>query len=256
MLPGAVDVLPLKVQSSAVPLLMTAHVSVTCAPLTPKLALATPVRVSAMLALMLTPPYEARIDAFVGVFTIWVFTVKLAFVLPAATLTIAGTTAVPSLASETSTPPLGAAPVKVTVAVVLAPPITVDGLTVSAASTSPGDTVNADDWRLAPFIAAVIVALPGATPVTRKVAVVPLAATVTDAGTVATDGLLLDSETLAPALPAAFARVTVPCTVAPGATLAPESVTLAMLPLVGIVGEPEPQPAAVSAASAAATRST
>src|SRR5262245_5073031 len=45
--PGALDVLPSNAQSSAVPLLITAHVSVTWRPVTPKFAVATTGRVSA-----------------------------------------------------------------------------------------------------------------------------------------------------------------------------------------------------------------
>jgi hypothetical protein len=44
--PGAVDVLPLKVQSSVLPPLVSVHVSLSVGPLTPKLAVATLVRVT------------------------------------------------------------------------------------------------------------------------------------------------------------------------------------------------------------------
>ena len=52
-----------------------------------------------------------------------------------------------------------------------------------------------------------------------KVPVVAPAATVTDAGTVATAALLLDSETMEPPAGAAAPTVTVPWTVAPATTL-------------------------------------
>lgn len=179
---------------------------------------------------------------------------KLALVPPADTVATAGTTAVPSLESATFAPPAGAGPVRVTVAVVSAPPMTVDGLTTIDASCGP-PTERADDCRLAPFIDAVIVTLPGVTPVTEKVPVVPPAATVTDAGTVATALLLLDSEITAPLPDVALANVTVPWRVDPSATFEPENVTLVMLPLVGIVGEPEPHAAAARAANTATARS-
>lgn len=145
ILPGALEVLPLKVQSSAVPPLITAHVSVTSLPVTPKLAVATVARVSEMLAVALAPPNEPWMVAVVGVVTTWVNTLKLALVLPAITITIAGTTAVASLERVMDAPVLGAGPVKVAVAVTLEPPTVVDGLTVSEASRSPCETVSIAD---------------------------------------------------------------------------------------------------------------
>jgi hypothetical protein len=115
-----------------------------------------------------------------------------------------------SLESVTSAPPAGAGEVMVTVAVTFEPPTTVDGLTVRDASFEPADTVSDGDFRLLPFIVAVIVALPADTPVTENAAVVPPAATSTDGGTAATEGLLLDSPTVAPELPATLVSVTVP----------------------------------------------
>src|SRR6516164_5154548 len=73
---GALDELPSNVQSSAAPLLITAHVSVTCAPVTPKLAVATDGRVSEIVAVWDTPPYAAWIVAVVGVLTTCVSTLK------------------------------------------------------------------------------------------------------------------------------------------------------------------------------------
>jgi hypothetical protein len=131
-------------------------------------------------------------------------------VLPGITVTIAGTTAIPSLERDTTALSIGAGAVKVTVAVTFEPPTTVDGLTVRDASFAAADTVSVGDWLLPPFIVAVIVALPGVTPHTANVAVIAPGTTSTEAGTVATAGLLLDNPTVAAVLPAALARVTVP----------------------------------------------
>lgn len=65
--------------------------------------------------------------------TIDVFTVKVALVAPAATVTLEGTLAAPVLLLEsmTCTPPAGAGPLSVTVPVEELPPVTVEGLSVS-----------------------------------------------------------------------------------------------------------------------------
>jgi hypothetical protein len=61
-----------------------------------------------------------------------VVTVKVALALPAATVTEAGTVAAALLLeSETETPPVGAAPLSVTVPVVDVPLVTLVGLTAS-----------------------------------------------------------------------------------------------------------------------------
>jgi hypothetical protein len=71
---------------------------------------------------------------------------------------------------------------------------------------------------------AVIVADPAATDVTVNVAEAAPAATLTDAGTVATPVLLLDNATLPPVV---VESVTVPCTVPPATTLVGFKETLA-----------------------------
>jgi hypothetical protein len=64
--------------------------------------------------------------------TVLVETVKVAVVLPAATVTEAGVVAAALLlASETDTPPEGAAPLKVTVPVADVPLATLEGLTAT-----------------------------------------------------------------------------------------------------------------------------
>jgi hypothetical protein len=67
--------------------------------------------------------------------TATVVTVKLAAAAPASTLTLAGTVAIATLEllNVTTTPPEGARPVKVTVAVDALPPLTVDGARVRVA---------------------------------------------------------------------------------------------------------------------------
>ena len=69
----------------------------------------------------------------VDLVTLTVLTVKVAFVLPAATVTLAGTVLVEELSlSDTTTPPLGAALPNVTVPREVAPPTTLVGLRVRA----------------------------------------------------------------------------------------------------------------------------
>ena len=78
--------------------------------------------------------------------TVFVVTVKVAVVLPAATVTEAGTVAEALLLeSETEMPPVGAALLKVTVPVEDTPPTTLVGLTETderAAVAEPGVTVS------------------------------------------------------------------------------------------------------------------
>ena len=208
MLLGALDALPSNVQSSAVPLLTTAHVSVTWVPVTPKFAVATAGRMSAIVAVALAPPNEPLTVAVVGAVTVRVSTLNVALESPEITVTLDWTTATPSLESVTAAPPFGAGPFNVTVPATIEPPTVVDGVTDIDASFKPDDTVSVDDCRLLPFIVAVIVTLPAATPQTANVADVAPAAISTDAGTVATPGLLLVSPTVAP-LPAAVVSATV-----------------------------------------------
>ncbi|HEV3485118.1 MAG TPA: hypothetical protein VG106_06905, partial [Vicinamibacterales bacterium] len=79
--------------------------------------------------------------------------VKLAPLLPAGTVTLAGTVATPGLLleSDTITPPDGAAVVSVTVPCEELPPTTVDGFNDNDESARPGDTscnaVSVDPWE-------------------------------------------------------------------------------------------------------------
>jgi hypothetical protein len=72
--------------------------------------------------------------------TLCVFTVKLALVCPAATVTLEGTVAtdVLPLWSVTTAPPEGAAALRVTVPVELFPPLTLVGLRVNEESVNEG----------------------------------------------------------------------------------------------------------------------
>jgi hypothetical protein len=89
-------------------------------------------RVTVRFAVFLTPAYVPEIVTDVDQYTLRVVIVKVALVLPLATVTVAGTAATDLLLldNETTAPPLGAGPLRVTVPVELLPPLTVVGLTL------------------------------------------------------------------------------------------------------------------------------
>ena len=173
------------------------------------------------LALRVTPSVP-EIVTVVFADTTLVFTVKVAPVAPAATVTLAGTAAaVELLESVTTEPPAGAAALNVTVPVEGLPPTTLVGLSDRADSVAAGAGVTVNvALRVVPpnepEMVAVVELVTDAV-VTEKVALVAPAATVTPAGTVA--GAVPESVTTAPPVGAAALRVTVPVAVLPPTTL-------------------------------------
>jgi hypothetical protein len=166
---------------------------------------------------------------------------NVALAAPPGTATVAGTVAPSVLDNETTAPPAGAAPVKATVPVTGFPPTTLDALSAIEEIATELVTVSIGDCRLPPFRLAVIIAVPGVMAVTMNVALDEPAATVTEVCTVATEGLLLDSEIVAPADGAAAVRLTVPSPRAPAEMLVAFSATPdTPVDAVGPLGEPEP----------------
>lgn len=150
---------------------------------------------------------------------------NVAPVLPAATVTVAGTVAaaVLLLDSPTAAPPAGAALVRVMVPCDGLPPVTLAGLTVRAASVGDGVAAvipSPVDRIVFPFCAESRTVVPATgNVVTVKVALVVPAGTVTLAGTLAAAGRLLDSATIVPPAGAALGTVTVPVAGFPPGTL-------------------------------------
>lgn len=169
--------------------------------------------------------------------------VNVALADPPGTVTLAGTVAPSVLDRDTRAPPAGAAAVRASVPVTGFPPTTLDALSAIDAIAAEPVTVSIGDCRLTPLSVAVIIAVPGAMAVTMNVALEEPAAIVTGVGTVATEVLLLDSDTVAPPDGAAAVRLTVPSPRLPAATLVALNVTpetAADVP-VGLVDEPELQ---------------
>src|SRR5262249_13100675 len=178
------------------------------------------------------PPKAGVIVTGMELVTVLVVMVKVALLLPAKTVTLAGTpaTAVLLLESATLAPPASALPLSVTVPVDGFPPTTVAGLRLTPLAWS-GTTVRVADFWTPPNVAVIeagVGAVPGLVLIVN-VAVVAPPATVTLDGTVAT-ALLLDSGTAAPPGSAALVSVTVPVDGFPPATVGGFRVTL---PTVG-----------------------
>jgi len=229
MVPGATDVLPLKVQLIVLPLLINVHVSVSFGPVTPKFATAVVGLVTDRVADADAPPYDPLIVADVVPPTDRVVTRNVVDADPPGTVTVAGTLTGSLLVSVTTAPSAGAGPVSVAVPVALLPPMMLVVFTVSDARATPDVTVIVDDCVL-PLSEAVIVAEPGATPLTVNPALDAPAGTVIGVCTVATAVLLLESATATPPDAAAAPSVTVPCTEPPVPTEAALSDTLAIAP--------------------------
>ena len=132
---------------------------------------------------------------------------------------------------------------RVSVPITEFPPTTLDGVTeIEASATRSLVTVSVGDWRLLPLSEAVMVAVPAATAAITNVALEEPAWIVSAVGTVATAGLLLDSETLTPPVDAAAVRLTVPCPLPPTATLVVFNTTADTAGVMGVgpAGELEP----------------
>jgi hypothetical protein len=171
-----------------------------------------------------TVPAVAVTMALLPTVAIVVVTVNVALVAPAATVTLAGTDADAGrlLESDTTKPAPGAANVSVTVPVDGVPALTLAGASetddkaawAAAVTVSVAVRVMPPNAPLMPTVPVVA----GEPAVTVNVALVPPAATVTLAGTVARAVLALESETTAPPAGAAPLSVTVPTEVPSAAT--------------------------------------
>src|SRR5688572_715108 len=139
-------------------------------------------------------------------------------------------------------PPAGAGRVSVTVPVLAVPPVTTVGFKAIAANAAAGGlTVSVAVLTMPPNVEVIVTAVGVVTALvtTGKVALVAVAETVTEAGTVAALVLLLASVTTAPAGGAGEASFTVPVLPAPPATKtgfnereAPEGLTTSVTALL------------------------
>jgi len=140
--PGADDVLALNVHTSVVPPVPISHVSDSFGPLTPNRATALGGFAIVTVADFVVPAYAAVIVHDVAPVPAFVENEKLAFVAPAATTTVDGTTTAESADRAIVAPPVGAADVSVTVPVLALPSVTVVSATDRLASAAAGDGVG------------------------------------------------------------------------------------------------------------------
>jgi hypothetical protein len=171
--------------------------------------------------LWLAPLDSAVTVTSVGSDTRVVVTVKVAELAPASTVTVAGTVAEAGslLLRETTIPPSGAGPLRVTVPVAVLPPVTEFGSSVKP--VSDGGLTVTEALALVPFDVAVIVAGVAAATgdvVTVKSTEVAPSGMVTDPGTV-TAGSLLVRPMISPPVGVVEPKVTVPVTDVPPITL-------------------------------------
>jgi hypothetical protein len=146
MVPGAVEVLPLNVQLSVLPLLVIVQVSDSVGPVTPKLAVAAVGGVTDSTTDFEAPPYEPLIVAEIVPPTARVEIVNVALTEPAGTVTLAGTVTGSPPDNDTTAPPAGAAAVSVTVPFTVFPPTTLDVLSdIEERATGPAVTVSVGD---------------------------------------------------------------------------------------------------------------
>jgi hypothetical protein len=190
--------------------------------------------VSVSVAVRVTPNQVAVMVAVVVVVTAEVVTANAPLAVPPLTTAFAGTCTRAGLLLESSTIDPSVAPVKATVPVAELPPVSVDGRTDTVDSVGPGGGAALTDRfavRGTFWIAAVIWTMLGAAAALVEIVKVtaswPGAAT-TEAGTVATDGSLLNNSTVV-ALESGIS-VTVPCEDAPPRTESGNSDNDEMMP--------------------------
>jgi len=182
--------------------------------------------ITAREAMRVTPESDADSVTEVEVVTARVDTVKVALIAPAGMVTLAGTVAaaVLLLTREMTAPPLGAAPLRVTLPIEGDPPVTLVGFSVNVVSVGPEDggvTVRAAVRVTPEYDAESVTEVEEVTASvdTWKVALLAPDGTVTVAGTVATAVLLLERDTSAPPVGAGALSVTVPVEGEPPFTL-------------------------------------
>lgn len=178
-------------------------------------------------AVRLTPPAVAVITDELVLVVVPATTVNVVAFAPAATVTLDGTVAAARLplVSDTTTPPFGAAWLRVTVPVPFEPSTTVSGLTTNPVRVGPdtaaGVTVSRAERATPPAETEMVTELVWATDTVAigNVVLVEPPGTVTLEGTDATAPLLLVTATFWPAAGAGAESTTVPVEDAPPVTL-------------------------------------